>query len=74
MKEMGLQAIEVYHSDHDPKDVRLYLDIAKRFDLLATGGSDYHGTAKPQIKLGTGRNDNIALPRKILDDLRALRP
>ena len=41
--ERGLDAIEVYHSDHPP-DVRLELAaFASEHDLLVTGGSDFHG-------------------------------
>jgi hypothetical protein len=32
--------------------VNFYLDLAKSLDLLVTGGSDFHGSAKPGIKLG----------------------
>lgn len=47
----GLEGIEVYHSDHNPEQTRLYLDMARKFDLAATGGSDYHGRNKP-VQLG----------------------
>lgn len=39
----GLDAIEVFHSDHDASMVERYTDVARRFDLLVTGGSDFHG-------------------------------
>lgn len=35
--------IEVYHSDHGPEDEERYLALARRYGLIATGGSDYHG-------------------------------
>lgn len=41
----GLNGIEVYHSDHGPEDVARYREMAARAGLLATGGSDFHGTA-----------------------------
>jgi predicted metal-dependent phosphoesterase TrpH len=43
-----MPAIEVFHSDHDAADVARYEQMASRFGLLVTGGSDYHGP-------GTGR-------------------
>ena len=52
---IGLEGIEVYHSDHTPAQPRLYLDLAKRFDLLPVGGSDFHGTSKPGALLGRPR-------------------
>jgi hypothetical protein len=39
----GLDAIEVFHSDHSPDDERAYGEMADRLDLLVTGGSDFHG-------------------------------
>lgn len=35
--------IEVYHSDHEPAEEERYMDMAIRYGLIATGGSDYHG-------------------------------
>ncbi len=32
-------------------------NLAKRFDLVATGGSDYHGESKPDLAVGTGTGD-----------------
>jgi predicted metal-dependent phosphoesterase TrpH len=39
----GLGAIEAYHSSHAPDVATHYLELADRFDLAVTGGSDYHG-------------------------------
>ena len=39
----GADALEAYHSDHDAQATARYLEIAGRFGLLVTGGSDYHG-------------------------------
>jgi hypothetical protein len=35
----------------------MLVDLATRHDLIATGGSDYHGTYKPDLSIGTGRGD-----------------
>jgi len=51
LKEIGLDGIETHHSDHTPADVRCFQKIAVDLNLLATGGSDYHGSRKP-IELG----------------------
>jgi 3',5'-nucleoside bisphosphate phosphatase len=39
--------------------------------LLITGGSDFHGAAKPEIQLGTGRENNLRVPEDLADRLRA---
>ena len=61
LKEMinfGLKGIEVYHSSHTEEEIKYYLEIANKFNLLISGGSDYHGSiVKPDIDLGTGKNN-----------------
>jgi predicted metal-dependent phosphoesterase TrpH len=41
--DRGLDAIEIYHSDHTPEDVALYRQLATRLNVLISGGSDFHG-------------------------------
>ena len=73
IKEMvsyGLQGIEVYHSTHTKEEIELYLYIANKYNLLISGGSDYHGiTVKPDIELGTGRNNNLKIKKLSLLDV-----
>jgi len=61
----------VYHSDHRPADVERYLEWSRELGLGVTGGSDFHGTHKPSIGLGTGVGGNINIPRLRLDSMRA---
>lgn len=62
MVECGLKGIEVYHSTHTKEEIELYLNIAKKYNLLISGGSDYHGpNVKPSILLGTGENNNLKI-------------
>ena len=55
LRSAGLDAIEVYHSDHSPQQTRQYLDIARRFALMVSGGSDFHGAIKLAARLGYPR-------------------
>jgi len=68
--EAGLNAIEAYHSDHGPREVDLYVGLAKKYGLLVTGGSDFHGAVKPGVRLGTGCNGNLRVPMEVLERLR----
>jgi len=70
MRGLGLGAIEAYHSDHGPRDVGLFLELARRLGLGVTGGTDFHGGAKPTVALGTGIDGNVAVPRSVLENLR----
>jgi hypothetical protein len=65
-----MRAIEVYHSDHTPDHVAMLWGLAKEFKLLATGGSDYHGENKPDVRLGTGRCGNLCLADDLLTALK----
>ncbi len=69
LAESGLQALEVYHSDHAPADSERFLALARRFHLLITGGSDYHGANTPGISLGAGRG-NLLLDYSLLETLK----
>ena len=71
MISCGLKGIEVYHSSHTKEEMKYYLEIANKYDLLISGGSDYHGkTVKPDIELGTGKNNNIKIKKlSILNNL-----
>jgi 3',5'-nucleoside bisphosphate phosphatase len=66
----GLNAIEAYHSDHDPKETAVYLGLARDYGLLVTGGSDFHGAAKPEVKLGTGCHGNLNIPSGLWERMR----
>jgi predicted metal-dependent phosphoesterase TrpH len=43
LRDAGLDAIEVFHSDHDSGLVERYAEMSRTLDLLVTGGSDFHG-------------------------------
>jgi len=66
----GLNAIEAYHSDHQPHHTEMYLGLAKTYGLLVTGGSDFHGAAKPGVLLGTGRGANLKIPEDLFEKLQ----
>ncbi len=57
LKKMGLKGIEVYYPGHSPHVISQFADMANRHELLMTGGTDFHGSLKPEIKMGSGRGD-----------------
>ena len=68
--EAGIDGVEVWHSQHDGELRRWLGGLVERRGLLATGGSDYHGRHKPRVRVGTGVDGNVAVPRALLDALR----
>lgn len=70
LKDAGLIGMEAYYSTYDEEQTSRLLALAEKFDLAPSGGSDFHGANKPDISLGTGKN-NLRIPYSILDGLRA---
>jgi 3',5'-nucleoside bisphosphate phosphatase len=73
LADAGLSGLEIIHSDQSHQLQRHYGDIAKAYGLLPTGGSDFHGSAKPHVHLGSGIDGNVKVPRELLDRLRELK-
>lgn len=71
LKDAGLQGLEVFYSSNTGFDEGIVRRYANKYDLVMTGGSDFHGTNKPQISMGTGRG-NLKIPYSVLENLKAL--
>ena len=68
LKEIGLKGIETYYPEHPPDLTAYYAKVANRYGLLMTGGSDFHGSIKPDIKMGSGRG-NLFVPYSLYEKL-----
>ena len=71
-KSLGVCALEVYYSEFSAEQTAWLVRAAERYGMGVSGGSDWHGTRKPHISMGTGCG-NLAIPYSILEDLRKLR-
>ncbi|MDP3983459.1 MAG: PHP domain-containing protein [Acidimicrobiia bacterium] len=65
----GLIGLECHYPIYSPTERQGYADLARRFGLIPSGGSDYHGTYKVGIDLGVGKGDLI-VPDAVLTELR----
>lgn len=63
--KMGILGLEVYHPDHTEHHNQYFSEIAKKYNLLITGGSDCHGGRKGKIFIG-----EIKLPYYYLENLK----
>ncbi len=70
LKEEGLGGLEVYSSCQSKEESSYYLMVAKKFDLIVTGGSDFHGANRPQVDLGW-LGDGVTLFYDPIEELRA---
>ncbi|MBL0700686.1 MAG: PHP domain-containing protein [Desulfosarcina sp.] len=68
LTEMGLKGIEVYYPEHTPENTAFYQTIAKKNGLMMTGGSDFHGSLKPTIKMGSGKG-SLSVPYSLFEKL-----
>jgi len=62
---LGLDGVEVYHYAHDQEQVRQFKRLAKRYGLLLSGGSDFHGRDERECEIGAQ-----PVPLEYLDQLK----
>jgi len=63
--DYGLMGLEVYYPEHSQGMVNFYLGLTKKYNLLVTGGSDCHGNAKPEARIGS-----IKIPYELVEKLK----
>ncbi len=68
LSKEGLDGLEIYYPQHTTKQIALYNSIAEQCDLVATGGTDFHGAQMPNIKIGRGFGA-MNIPDTILEKL-----
>ncbi|HIT06093.1 MAG TPA: PHP domain-containing protein [Candidatus Scybalocola faecipullorum] len=71
LKAMGIQALEAYYSKNGLFDTDRMKKLADKYGLYYSGGSDFHGTYKPDIEIGKGRGD-LVVPYEVLEKLKTL--
>ena len=72
LKSAGLVGIEAVYSTYERRDETQIKELAKKYDLLVSGGSDFHGANKPDIDLGTGCG-KLFVPEDLLIPIKAAR-
>jgi Predicted metal-dependent phosphoesterases (PHP family) len=66
---LGLDGIEKYYPSYT-KENHIFLDfIIDKYNLMYSGGTDYHGQNRPDIKIGSGKNDNLFVPYSIYKNI-----
>ncbi len=70
LADLGLHGIEAHYAEYEPAMRAHLAGIARDLGLVATGGSDYHGTYKPGLAVGTGKGD-LVVSDEVLEALRA---
>ena len=65
LKEHHLDGLETYYSEHTEQETITFFKLARKLELMVSGGSDFHGDNKPYIKMAFGRG-NLRIPRAIV--------
>lgn len=73
LKEAGLIGIEAIYSTYSAGETREMRQLAERNHLLVSGGSDFHGSTKPGLEMGTGYNGRLIIPYDIWEKLKEKR-
>lgn len=68
LRRSGLVGLEAHYAGYRRHERAGYADLARRFDLVPSGGSDYHGSYKPGLELGTGYGD-LSVPESVVHHL-----
>ena len=68
LMNIGLAGIEVYYPGHSPQQIQQYTELAEKYGLLMTGGTDFHGSIMPEIKMGSGDGD-LFVPYNLYEEL-----
>ena len=69
LKTAGLKGIEALYTENTKEQTEELLKLAEEFGLRVTGGSDFHGSFKPDIEAGSGRGD-LRVPYSLLSALK----
>jgi len=68
LKELGLDGLECYYPSFSEEDRLRCAEYIEEFDFLKSGGSDFHGANRPQVKLGVGEGD-LNVPDELLENI-----
>lgn len=69
LKSLGMKGLECFHSSNNQNESAMLRKLSIKYGLLPTGGSDFHGAAKPDIRIGFGRG-GLRVPDLYLTDIK----
>lgn len=70
LKPVGLDGLEAIYSTYTTGEEQQMKRLARENGLLISGGSDFHGSNKPDIALGRGRG-HLYIPYSVLETIKA---
>jgi len=73
LRERGFAGVESYYGSTSAGIRALMVKLTRDAGMIPTGGSDYHGTYKPDVLLGVGRTGDLRVPDEVLAELKSAR-
>jgi 3',5'-nucleoside bisphosphate phosphatase len=73
LRDRGFQGVEAHYGGTSAGIRALVVKLTRDAGMIPTGGSDYHGTYKPDVAMGKGRSGDLHVPDEVLDELKAAR-
>ena len=73
LRDRGVRGVECYYGSWPESRRNLLVSLARNAGMIPTGGSDYHGSLKANVRMGVGLVGDLHVPDSILDELRAAR-
>lgn len=70
LADAGLTGIEGYYTDYTPEMAETYRNLAKKYNLKISGGTDFHGSFKPHITIGRGLGE-MRIPYSVLENMKS---
>ena len=68
----GMTGIDCYYPEYSRQERLAMVEVTRSFGMIPSGGSDYHGTYKEGLQLGTGWGD-LVVPDEVLEELKSAR-
>lgn len=73
LMKSGIHGLECYYSRYSQEDISFLVETANKYNLLISGGSDYHGTVKANLHIGKLSEDNMTVSLENLTFLDSLK-
>ncbi len=67
LKTTAIDGMECIYTEFNTQEREKAIKLCKKYDKFMSGGTDYHAKNKPDISLGTGRNNNIKIEKELIE-------
>ena len=71
LHRLGLDGMERFYPNYSAEDAEFAAQMIAKYDLMPTGGTDFHGTNRPGIEMGSGMNGNMAVPYAFYEEVKS---